>query len=42
MPLCSLFSRIIEGSDDEAIPSRCCEQEIEIREALDKEYYGFR
>lgn len=38
----ALFSHIIEGSDDEAIPSSCCEQEIKLMEALDKEYSGFR
>lgn len=40
MPLRSLFSCIIEGSDDKAVPSSCCEQEIELMEALDKDTMG--
>lgn len=36
MLLRSLFSCIIEGSDDKAVPSSCCEQEIELMEALGK------
>lgn len=42
MPLCFIFSSIIEGSDDKAIPISCWEQKIELMEALDKKYCGFR
>lgn len=42
MPLRFLFSPIIEGNDDKAIPISCWEQKIELMEALGKKYYGFR